>query len=330
MNTLTSLAAQAGLELTGRVLPTRGSSAWVARRGSDFVILRRLDPGAHPPDEELTRADMTWLHQFLAELAEAGFPCPAPIPAFDGASYAVDDGAWWELVTFLPGNAVGWSQVPSLVEVGRLMARYHQASADLAPRPQRPSVFPVGELHEHRLEPKLRRLQRVLADRLDDVRHHEASQLVIHGDFTAHNVVADGDPLAVTGVIDFALAHIEAPLADLGFSLWRSGRAHQDAIALEPDRIYDLVRGYVDVTPLTSEAADAIATYTLARGVQQSVKSYLRNGFWRAMLARRTRWLARHHDMLSDNVLRAIKDRDEGRVTSRSTDLSDSHRVRAR
>ncbi|MGI8578900.1 MAG: phosphotransferase enzyme family protein [Nocardioidaceae bacterium] len=307
MNTLLSFAAQAGLELTGRVLPTRGSTAWVARRDEEFVILRRLDPAHAPPELALTLDDIAWLHQFLTDLAQTGFPCPVPIPGLDGTSFALHDGALWELVTYLPGNSIGWNDVPTLFDVGQLMARYHQASASIRPRAQRPRAFTVGQLHEAPVDRKLQVLLDELADDLDRIRYHDAPRLVIHGDFTTHNVVASGEPVAPNGVIDFALAHVETPLAELGCSLWRSGRAQQDAVELELERVYDLVRGYADAAPLPPDSADAIATYIRARGVQQAVNSYRRSGRRRPLLIRRARWLATNHAMLSDHVSQALE-----------------------
>lgn len=52
---------------------------------------------------------------------------------------------------------------------------------------------------------------------------------MIHGDFTNDNVIASGNLPAATGVIDFALAHIENPLAGIGYALWRSGRPAEHA-----------------------------------------------------------------------------------------------------
>jgi len=54
---------------------------------------------------------------------------------------------------------------------------------------------------------------------------HPTPRLVIHGGFTVDNVIASGNPASAAGVIDFALAYIDAPMADIGFGLWRSGRS---------------------------------------------------------------------------------------------------------
>jgi Ser/Thr protein kinase RdoA (MazF antagonist) len=56
---------------------------------------------------------------------------------------------------------------------------------------------------------------------------------VIHGNPTTVNVLADGDPSVPSGLIDFELADLEAPVADIAFCLWRSGRAAQSDLGLD-------------------------------------------------------------------------------------------------
>ena len=66
-------------------------------------------------------------------------------------------------------------------------------------------------------------------------------------------------PLArAAGVIDFALAHAETPLADIGYGLWRSGRPCQDADHLDLSRVQNFVRGYASATRLTAGQAHMI------------------------------------------------------------------------
>jgi len=89
---------------------------------------------------------------------------------------------------------------------------------------------------------------------LTRVGHGAASRLVIHGDFTAHNVLATGQPPTATGAIDFTLAHVEATLTDVGFALRRAGRPGQDAIGWDLNRIRALLTGYSRIQPLDPTA----------------------------------------------------------------------------
>ena len=41
--------------------------------------------------------------------------------------------------------------------------------------------------------------------------------MIVYGDFTNDNVIASGTPPEATGVVDFAPAHVEHPLAEIGY-----------------------------------------------------------------------------------------------------------------
>ncbi len=113
---------------------------------------------------------------------------------------------------------------------------------------------------------------RCLAGRLEDCGRRTAARLVIHGDFTSHNVIADGNPRTVTGIIDFHRAHLEVPLAGIACGLWRSGRPRQDADYLEPARLRQFVHGYASTASLPPGAARAIPACSYGRGRQMITK----------------------------------------------------------
>lgn len=171
----------------------------------------------------------------------------------------IADGVLWELVSFLPGSAVGWSPRPPIDEIGALAARYHATAEQIRMPGQRPSALPLAEVpgvmlsalrsagidaHHSAL---IRQHAGQLARRLSDIAQPDRRRAVIHGDFTNDNVIASGTPPTVTGVVDFALAHVENPLADIGYALWRSGRPAKHAICLDPGRISRYVHGYHSV-----------------------------------------------------------------------------------
>ena len=137
----------------------------------------------------------------------------------------IADGVLWELVSFLPGSAVGWSPRPPIDEIGALAARYHATAEQIRMSGQRPSALPLAEVpgvmlsalrsagidaHHSAL---IRQHAEQLARRLSDIAQPDRRRAVIHGDFTNDNVIASGTPPTVTGVVDFALAHVENPLA---------------------------------------------------------------------------------------------------------------------
>jgi Ser/Thr protein kinase RdoA (MazF antagonist) len=226
-----------------------------------------------------------WEHTFLRRLAATGFPAPRPLDAFAGRSWLATSGEVWGLVSYLPGRTLEWSPRPGLTEVGALLARYHNASAGVRMEAPRPSRVPLarlaaaaGDVPEARLRAALggtagARLFREHVERVQHelaaLGHAAAPRLVIHGDPTVSNVVVDGDPPAVIGLIDFASAYHEAPLADVGFGLWRSGRPAPAAVAADPARVGRLVAGYHGVRPLDARTGPAaVCAYLRARGLQ--------------------------------------------------------------
>jgi Ser/Thr protein kinase RdoA (MazF antagonist) len=143
-----------------------------------------------------------------------------------------------------------------------------------------------------------------LARELEETGHRHREQLIVHGDFTCHNVVADGTPPRGTGVIDFALAHAETPLADIGYGLWRSGRPCQDAEHLDLPRVRRFFQGYSSVIPLTAEEANVIPLYMRGRGLQMIAKRIRAGRAETGMLAQ-VQWLAANGDAISDDLVSA-------------------------
>ncbi len=230
--------------------------------------------GAHVPAGAVSGArrldDVAWLHIFLAELAGLGFPSPRPLTAFGGQSWTIAGGRLWELASFIPGREVGWAAEPSMEQIGALLARYHCAARRIRVTGERDGMIPLASVSAILLsgpvdkacpDPEqaavIRRLAGRLAADLEDFAHRAAERLVIHGDFTNNNVIADGNPPTPVGVIDFQRAHVEVPLADIAYGLWRSGRPHQDADCLDLTRLGAFVRGYASTIPFPASGPSA-------------------------------------------------------------------------
>ena len=162
--------------------------------------------------------------------------------------------------------------------MGALLGRLHDATAGVATPVQRPTALPLADLPPvlQRAAP-LADLGDELGRRLQETGHAEGVRTVIHGDFTAHNVLTAGRTMTPTGVIDFGLAHVEVALADVGFGLWRSGRPDQGAAIIDEARARDFVRGYGRVRPVTEGEARAVPVHILGRGLQMMGKR-LRGG----------------------------------------------------
>jgi Ser/Thr protein kinase RdoA (MazF antagonist) len=306
------LARDAGLVVLPGVIRPREDRAWLVDWQGTRAVLRQLPVPA--PGTSLARhsGDVAWLHGFLARLASVGFPSPRPLPSFDGQSWTVAGGALWEIVSYLPGQIVGWAGEPAMAEIGGLLARYHAAARQIKVPGQRPGALPLAEVPQILLSPQLaaagvaadrvsviRQLAHQLARDLRDTAVLAGEQIVIHGDFTSHNVLATGTPPRATGVIDFALAHAETPLADIGYGLWRSGRPGQAADHLDLSRVQNFVRGYTSTARLTPSQAQMIPLYLRGRGLQMIAKRARAGRSETGMLAQ-VQWLTANSGPIGD------------------------------
>lgn len=311
------LLEQAGLVALER-LPAREAGMWLVDCDGTLGVLRRLDPAPGWAADADLAADAGWVHGFLSRLAGHGFPVPRPLPVFGQRSWTVTGTGIWEVVSFVPGDVVGWaSQVP-MEAVGALLARYHAAACQVPVVSQRPVALPLAQVHAvlasggprtagQEDEPMrlVRRLAGDLAADLDRIGHARLPRLVIHGDFTNHNVIAGGQPPRPCGVIDFALAHVESPLADLGYGLWRSGRPYDQATWLDLPRVQRFVRGYASVRPLSGDDAAAIEVFVRGRGLQILAKRVLAGRLDLSPL-RQVRWLSALQQLIADALAEAL------------------------
>ena len=277
-------------------------------------MLRRL-PVPVVSETVLTQ-EVAWLHGFLTRLARLGFPSPRPLRCFDGKSWTIADGLLWEVVSFLPGHTVGWSAVPPMEEIGALLGRYHTTVLQVEVTSQRPGALPLADvpavLLSHSLDvvpleerAVIRQFAAQLACDLDGTGHLSRERVVIHGDFTNDNVIADGIPPRATGVIDFANAHAETPLADVGYGLWRSGRPHERADDLDFSRARRFLRGYASVVALSPDQASAIPVYLRGRGLQMIAKRVRAGRTETGMLAQ-VQWLSANAGPVADALAAAL------------------------
>lgn len=312
------LLAATGIKLRPGNLEARHNRLWIAEAQGIRAVLRRLDPTVYRPMQPVVRAQMDWNHSFLAALAKKGFPCPEPIPVFASGSWCVHEDAVWDVVSYLPGSVIGTAKVPSMAEVGAWLARYHAASSEIALSVQAPLALPLidvpaalhAALDAHPTwgteddQQQLRNLADELAPELDELGGGET--LVIHGDFTNHNVLAKGDPPKPTGVIDFELAHLDRREADLAYGLWRSARPDDLADELDPQRIGDFLRGYLSVGSLAPEAVLVILVYLRGRGLQMMTKRVrLAHSEYRPI--NQVRWVRDHHRQLKQAIESAFR-----------------------
>lgn len=152
----------------------------------------------------------------------------------------------------------------------------------------------------------IRRLAGRLAADLEDRGHRTAARLVIHGDFTNHNVIVDGKPPTVTGVIDFHRGHLEAPLADIAYGLWRSGQPRQDADCLDLARLHQFLDCYASTAPPPPGAASALPVYLYGRGLQRIARR-VQEGQPETGLLAQAEWIAANAAEITDAVATALR-----------------------
>lgn len=305
---------KAGLVVLPEEIRPRKGRAWlVAWQGTRGVLRRLAVPAATAAD---LAEDVTWLHGFMTRLGRLGFPSPRPLPCFGGTSWIITQGSLWEIVSFMPGHAVGWAAVPPMEEIGALLGRYHVAVQQIQVTSQRPAALPLAQvpplLLTHQLDAirpekaaAIRQLAAQLACDLDNTGHLARDRVVIHGDFTNDNVIAHGTPPAASAVIDFALAHAETPLADIGYGLWRSGRPDELAGRLDLSRVRRFLRGYVSVLPISPDDASVIPLYIRGRGLQMIAKR-VRTGQNDIAMLPQVRWLSTHAGKVADALAAAL------------------------
>jgi Ser/Thr protein kinase RdoA (MazF antagonist) len=276
-----------------KLLDPRGQP-WLVQSDDWIGVLREVSSAS-------SVEHVAWLHQFLARLAETGFPAPRPLAVLGGASMVVVDDAIWEMVSFVPGRRLDWDRSVPLESAGALLARFHQASLTISPTEQRPGALPM-ELCSPAAEAALaERFQRDLVD----IGHLSAIRCVVHGDATQANMLVADQAGAVTGLVDFTLAHLGPPESDISFALWVAGRTEQPAISLESSRVRDFVAGYHRVRPLGAWAVRAIPLYLVGRGLQMHVRLE-RAGRRDETQARRLHWLDENRPVLEEAVASAL------------------------
>lgn len=205
-----------------------------------------------------SEGSLRWEMDLLQSLA-GRFPVPQPLNLFDGKSWLRVGSEVWLSRTYLSGETFGWDAASRLERLGAFLARYHEAVSPLVtgPRPEAHGVVaPIrraldGDLVGFLGDAGAVRLFQGLVARLPDHLSREAGWLPIHGDFTVDNVLVDPPSGRCCGVVDFDMAQLGPPVADLAWSVWRSARSHRDDLALSDDRLRQLVGGYREASSRT-------------------------------------------------------------------------------
>ncbi|MGW1608264.1 phosphotransferase family protein [Streptomyces sp. NPDC002285] len=209
--------------LTYRV--TDGTHAWVLRRPP----LGTLTPTAHDMDREF---------RVMAALAATGVPVPRTVVSCADASVI---GAPFTVVGFVDGDVLRDSQRAAELSADDARrcseALVDRLAALHALDPQeiglgefgRPAGYLARQVRRWRGQwervatrelPELDALHGKLCGVLPEVRDDGAAPALLHGDYRLDNVILDaGDPGRIAAIVDWEMAALGDPLADLGLLL---------------------------------------------------------------------------------------------------------------
>jgi Ser/Thr protein kinase RdoA (MazF antagonist) len=274
-------ALDAGQRLNdARPLGGQAGDVWRLDLDGVPVVLKRERPRSGGGEE-----DLVWEHDFLGRLTAGGFAASRPLPLFAGRSWCRAGGRLWGALSYVPGRPLLWKAAPDLVEAGAFLAAYHGAARSVDLMTQRPTATPLDQLG--RMMPwdrlptatgsvaatqRIEDLVQEMEVRLKAGGYFEMKAVTIHGDFTMDNVLIDGTPPQISGLIDFGSAYREHWAADLVFGLWRSGRAQPTDVALDLDRVRRFLRGYHQQAPIGRGVAPLLPVMLWARGLQLAAR----------------------------------------------------------
>ncbi|MEU7144729.1 phosphotransferase [Nocardia sp. NPDC046473] len=280
-------------------IPTEKDDTFVLD-GNQERLLVKVSGAQEAPDVVNLQ---TAVLRHLAEVAPA-LPIPTVRPGDDGryeydlARADAPAARVLRVMKFLPGSALSEnrSTTAQLVAVGRAQAAMTRALAGFAhPRQDRTLVwdlryFPtlrpllddVADADNRRLGTRIfDAYAEFLQDRVPRLRHQ-----VVHGDFSAHNVLVDSRrPEYVSGIIDFGDSGRTAEIFDIAIAVSNQ----LDAAADDPwRRGLDLLTGYLTARAVDGDELALLPIAVAARSLQ------------RALIAQ---WRAQHDPARADYVL---------------------------
>ena len=214
--------------------------------------------------EKNSAEELPYFLDLMAHLADKGIPCPHPVASMQGRYLDTLNGKPAALVSCLRGGSLDAPNPAQCAEMGRVLARMHQAGEGFAQTMDNPRgphwwndtaaiLMPLLDADDRTL------LQNELAHQAA-FRHSALPRGVIHADMFRDNVLFEGDTL--TGLIDFYYACNDALAYDLAITV-NDWCVHDDG-ELDTERLKAMLQAYHRERALTSEEMQAWPT--LLRG----------------------------------------------------------------
>jgi aminoglycoside phosphotransferase (APT) family kinase protein len=224
------------LTIEGRAFSGSSNITAFMRFGDDRLVVRRPPPGELLP----TAHDMMREVKFLEAFAGTDVPVARVIASSDDASVM---GSPFYVMTRIDGVVLQQDEPAHLREPGAMdelcarlvevLVAIHAEPWEGRDLPGRPTGYLdrqikrwIGQLH---LTPSARRLIG-----LDDVTNWiianvpgETTTTIVHGDFGLHNMILGGSTPSVEAVLDWEMATLGDPLADLVWFLQDWGQARE-------------------------------------------------------------------------------------------------------
>jgi Ser/Thr protein kinase RdoA (MazF antagonist) len=209
-----------------------GNSHWRVRRGREDFVLRMYRRGQSEPS-------IQYELDILKRLRSQGWPVAAAVE-----ETVLHFGFIFALFPLLPGCPHQEETAEQRRRRGRILGELHRelsAATDVGQRAEWQRADEVVRNSETR-HLRGNDMHRTIALDLERVRDRllaaDASSFpvaVIHGDFIAQNLLFQGE--ALSGVLDFDSVHLDLRAADVACA--------------RRSRLDDVVRGYLEIAPLT-------------------------------------------------------------------------------
>jgi len=333
---LNAVLAQFGIDnATIRDIRTgRVNRHWRVETANQTFALRRYTP-------RRSLAAIRYEHDMLRHLDARGWPVAPPVPSVDGSqTLAHVDGRSYSLFPFLPGRPS--PQAPRYARLkGRLLARLHQDLASWEAPGQREGfgrkweldvdvaancdfaslnelLFAFGQEHAD-LARAVRSQKYVMLRELSTLGYGELPAVPGHFDFHHDNLLFQRG--ALTGLLDFDLAHLDARVADIASSIELDCVAPPAYNEINPALAAEFVAGYVEhsalsdaelqlIVPLVRAALLSLVVWRLTRWARGDEPEYALRSLERS-ISERFPSFARKRGELEAAVLQAATMRED-------------------
>ncbi len=195
-------------------------------RGRFFVKL-------HPPHQQPAPLILAQ-HQLIEFLRHRGFPAPTLIRSLDGQTLLILDDLCYEIQEYIAGEPYDHERPAHLEQAALTLAAYHSCVEGFAPSilcrlghlytpgTVRETLQLLAQAWQANLDPTLAGLISNLEARVKKLasafaRHGDLTQLAIHGDYYADNLIFSGD--TVVGVVDYDRVRWEPRVVELAEAL---------------------------------------------------------------------------------------------------------------